>query len=378
MLAIGKLLEDIDRRGGGQNLLLVDACREDPARGRGLDGGKVTALPEGLAVLFGCRAGEKTFESKNAGGGHGVLFHFVLDGLRGAAKNDEGEITWDRLTEYVRRRVSRETSLLVGDATIKQNPNLIANLPGESPVLLWPRAGRPKLLIAPFDESGARAAQQAWAQYGGKPGFIEENSLGMKLTLIPPGEFSMGSDDAEADQLVKDYPWLKREWFQGERQHRVRITKPYYLGAHEVTVGQFRKFVEAVGHKTDAESSAQGGWGYDAAKIEFERKPGFSWKNTGWPQSDNQPVVNVSWNDAQAFCKWLSEKEGRTYRLATEAEWEYACRAGTTSRHSGGSKETVTEFGNIADARAHHLSQLVLREGERRPRLHRAGWSVQA
>src|SRR5438105_1400666 len=89
LLAMGKLFEEIDRRGGGRNLVLVDACREDPTRGRGLDGSRVTALPEGLAVLFGCRAGGKTFESKNAGGGHGVLFHFVLEGLRGAATNDD-------------------------------------------------------------------------------------------------------------------------------------------------------------------------------------------------------------------------------------------------------------------------------------------------
>lgn len=352
MLAIGKLFEDIDRRGGGQNLVLVDACREDPTRGRGLDGGRVTALPEGLAVLFGCRAGEKTFESKNASGGHGVLFHFVLEGLRGAAKNDEGEVTWDRLTEYVRRRVSRDAPMLIGDDTVKQSPNLIANLPGESPVLLWRRTGEPKLLSAPFDAAAARAAQHAWARYLGKPGFVEENSLGMKLTLIPPGEFLMGSDDAEAEQLVKEYPWIKREWFQGERQHRVRITQPYYLGTHEVTVGQFRQFVETAGYKTDAESSGQGGWGHNAGKAQFERHPRFSWKETGEPQSDRHPVINVSWNDAQAFCKWLSEKERRPYRLATEAEWEYACRAGTTSRYSSGSKEAVTEFGNVADASA--------------------------
>ncbi len=140
LLPLGKLFEEIDRRGGDQNLVLVDACREDPTRGRGLDGSVATALPEGLAVLFGCRSGQKTFESKNAGGGHGVLFHFVLEGLRGGAKNEEGDVTWDRLTEFVRSRVSRETGNLLGDPTVRQTPNLIANLPGEPPVLFRRRS----------------------------------------------------------------------------------------------------------------------------------------------------------------------------------------------------------------------------------------------
>ncbi len=135
MLAIGKLFTEIERRGGGSNLILVDACREDPTRGRGLDGSKVTALPEGLAVLFGCRAGQKSYETANAGGGHGVFFHFVLQGLHGAAKDDRGQVTWGRLTEYVSRHVSEEAPRLVGDASLKQTPNLVANLQGASPVL---------------------------------------------------------------------------------------------------------------------------------------------------------------------------------------------------------------------------------------------------
>jgi hypothetical protein len=135
MLAIGKLFAEIERRGGGSNLILVDACREDPTRGRGLDGSRVTALPEGLAVLFGCRAGQKSYETANAGGGHGVFFHFVLQGLHGAAKDDRGQVTWGRLVEYVSRHVSEDAPRLVGDASLKQTPNLVANLQGASPVL---------------------------------------------------------------------------------------------------------------------------------------------------------------------------------------------------------------------------------------------------
>ena len=79
----------------------------------------------------------------------------------------------------------------------------------------------------------------------------------------------------------------------------------------------------------------------------------YSWRNAGFEQTDEHPVVCMSWNDAVEFCKWLSRKEGKTYRLPTEAEWEYACRAGTTTRYySGDDPETLAKVGNVADAAA--------------------------
>ena len=80
-------------------------------------------------------------------------------------------------------------------------------------------------------------------------------------------------------------------------------------------------------------------------KTEAERD---NWRNAGFPQTDEHPVVNVSWNDAVAFCDWLSQKERRTYRLATEAEWEYACRAGTTTLFSSGDDpKSLVEVANL-------------------------------
>lgn len=163
---------------------------------------------------------------------------------------------------------------------------------------------------------------------------------GVKLELvpIPAGSFAMGDDKG-----------LDDEW----PVHEVTITKPFYLGKYEVTVEQFRRFVEATGYVTDAEKGTgfQGAFGWDREAMEFAMNAEYSWRSPGFSQSDTDPVVNVSWNDAMAFCEWLSRKEGRTYRLPTEAEWEYACRAGTTTRYShGDDPEGVAKIGNVADA----------------------------
>jgi formylglycine-generating enzyme required for sulfatase activity len=142
--------------------------------------------------------------------------------------------------------------------------------------------------------------------------------------------------------------------FDNEHQHEVEITKAFYLGKYEVTIGEFAAFGQATGYQTDAEKDGQGAWGYNAETQRMEgRKPKYSWRNTGWEQTDRHPVVNVTWNDAVAFCEWLSQKEGKTYRLPAEAEWEYCCRAKTTTRfHSGDDEESLATVGNVADASA--------------------------
>jgi sulfatase modifying factor 1 len=184
------------------------------------------------------------------------------------------------------------------------------------------------------------------------------NSIGMKLVLIPAGEFQMGSRES-AEELAKAYQSYgapPAAAFQGEYPlHRVRITKPFYLGVHEVTVGQFRQFVTATGYKTDAEKGTmrKGAFGWNPDKKKLELDETYSWRELGFEQTDDHPVVNVSWNDAVAFCEWLSRKEGKTYRLPTEAEWEYACRAGTATRYyHGDDPEGLAQVGNVADATA--------------------------
>ena len=165
------------------------------------------------------------------------------------------------------------------------------------------------------------------------------NSIGMRLVEIPAGEFLLGSGE-DGKAIVGAFPDHGREpgEFADELpRHRVRITRPFLLGRHEVTVGDFRAFVDATGYRTEAERDGTGGWGYDATVgLCCGRDPRFTWRDPGFEQTARHPVLNVTWNDAQAFCAWLSRQEGRDYRLPTEAEWEYACRAGTTTRYACG------------------------------------------
>jgi formylglycine-generating enzyme len=190
-------------------------------------------------------------------------------------------------------------------------------------------------------------------------GSLITNSIGMKLTLVPAGEFLMGWGES-AESIVKVFqekygaPFLTSERFQqGFPQHRVRITRPLYFGTYHVTVGQFRKFVEDTGYRTTIELSASNVtniFSSNSTANESGEKGKLCWKNPGFEQTDEHPVVWISWNDASAFCKWLSEKKGEQYRLPTEAEWEYACRAGNSTRYAfGDNPEELVKFANIGD-----------------------------
>ncbi len=218
----------------------------------------------------------------------------------------------------------------------------------------WP-ADAPKPAIAPFDAAQAKTHQEAWAKHLGTT--VENtNTLGAKMILIPPGEFQMGMTEEQLTALAKlvveggdgNKQWIP-EMARKTRspQHRVILTKPFAMGATEVTVAQFRQFVEASGYRTEAEQYGFGNSGHTTPHpTEPESNKGKSWLNPGYPLHEDQPVSQVSWNDAVAFCKWLSQQEQATYRLPTESEWEFACRAGTTTVFSFGDDETqLSQYG---------------------------------
>jgi serine/threonine-protein kinase len=225
-------------------------------------------------------------------------------------------------------------------AKVRRKPLLLAGLAGGLVLLLGivlaitlrhgdagPRANSqssPPLAVAPFDAQQARKHQEAWAKHLGLPVEIT-NSIGMKLALIPPGEFMMGSHDGPKNE---------------QPAHKVVIRKAFYLGKYKVTVAQFRQFAEATKYRTEAEQY-DNGWANSGGQ--WGPVSGVNWRTPQFSQQDDHPVCVVSWKDTEEFCRWVSRQTKSTAYLPTEAQWEYACRAGTTTRFYTGDDDADLE-----------------------------------
>lgn len=142
----------------------------------------------------------------------------------------------------------------------------------------------------------------------------------MDMILVQPGSFEQGSPATEAGREADEGP-----------QRRVTITRPFYMAKFPVTRGQFTRFAETMRYRTEAETGQSGGFGVVDGKPVQQKQ--FTWRNPGFTQTDNDPVVIVSAIDASAFCKWLTAKSGRLCELPSEAQWEFTARAGTTTAH---------------------------------------------
>ena len=184
----------------------------------------------------------------------------------------------------------------------------------------------------------------------------EPNSIGLRLVRIEPGEYLRGAADQNVIGKYHPLSTTARNRNHGiSPAHPVRISKPFLIGEREVTVAQFRAFVDATNYRTTAETSGSGALKFlpnePSGLKQFQDRPDCTWRTPGFPQTNDHPVVCVSWHDAVAFCEWLSKEEGRVYRLPTEAEWEYAARAGTNTMYVGGDEpDSVYAYGNVADA----------------------------
>lgn len=166
---------------------------------------------------------------------------------------------------------------------------------------------------------GQNAKEKAVTKQLAQTCYATDAKLAPAMVAIRPGRFSMGSEEGDADE---------------QPPHDVTIPKPFAISRCEITVGQFKQFVQDAKYQTIAEKNGKGCFGWDLEKKSWEQQPERNWKNPGFAQTDAHPVVCVSWDDAQAYVKWLSLRTGAVYRLPTEAEWEYVARAGTkTARY---------------------------------------------
>ena len=163
-------------------------------------------------------------------------------------------------------------------------------------------------------------------------------AMDLELALIPAGSYQMGVSKTDPQAGENERP-----------QHKIVVPNPIYVSTAEITVDQFHVFVDATKHKTDGEKLIENTPPIARAIASLGTGPITTWKEPGFPQTDEHPVVNVSWNDAQQFCQWLSDQHGRTYRLLTEAEWEYVCRARTETVYSfGDDPNLLPKYGNAA------------------------------
>lgn len=154
-----------------------------------------------------------------------------------------------------------------------------------------------------------------------------------EMVVIPAGRFDMGSPDSEKQRDDDEGP-----------VHRVRIAA-FALSKTEITRGQFAEFVKQA--KYDAGDKC-----WMLAQEKFAARDG-NWLKPGYPQNNTHPVTCINWDDAQAYAKWLSRKTRKQYRLPTEAEWEYAARAGTRSaRYWGDNPDLACRYANVADKTA--------------------------
>ena len=160
-----------------------------------------------------------------------------------------------------------------------------------------------------------------------------------EMVVIPAGEFVMGVSPGEEDREALSAEFRNRS----APQRRIRVGD-FSAGRYEVTRAQYRKFIEATGHR------GEGCFVWSSG--DFRMDAGKSWQNPGHAQDDRHPVNCVSWEDALAYTKWLSAITGRYYRLLTEAEWEYAARGGNpASRFWGDDINLSCDFSNGADRR---------------------------
>lgn len=293
-------------------------------QGYGIEGGSGEFWAEGVQAWFDCNGtirpesggGQSSLEALGADGKH--VSHIttrqqVKTHLPGLAKLIDESF---RQNKWVYTPVAKRLN----------EPHLKGFSPAKAPTFRWPPGvveafhAKEALNKAQAARKWAKvsAAQIASAKALGVP-VAFENSIGMRFVLIPPGEFMMGSKDSPARVArLCAMPNAQAGWFSCERpRHRVTLTKAYYMAIHELTQGI---------HETAI--SPKGGRNRGKKKMTRQYPEGF--------KGADMPAGNISWRDGETFCKTLSKQDGRTYALPTEAQWEYACRAGTDTPFSFG------------------------------------------
>ena len=327
---INTLLEEMDNAKSQVNIVMLDACRDNPFNNEFRSAGAVEGLAQpsfmpkkGTVIVYATDPGNTAADGR---GRNGVFTTGLLEAFKGTDLSLDGVLTVasERVDE-----ISEHTQMpyVNGPKPLQKHFYFAGrkDTPPPPPLVTPPRPQPVPVVIPP------------------PPLEIEP-----EMVDIPGGTFQMGSPESEKDRDPDD-----------EGQHLVKV-EGFKLGKTEVTVGAFRRFVEATGYKTDAERNAggkKGCWAYDQSDKDkqWEYRDWASWRKPNLHQGnkDQHPVSCVSWNDAQAYIEWLNKNTAGGYRLPTEAEWEYAARGGTkTARYWGNDPNQACRYANVADQSA--------------------------
>ncbi|MDM8563086.1 SUMF1/EgtB/PvdO family nonheme iron enzyme, partial [Candidatus Marithioploca araucensis] len=319
------VVDVMDSAGSRVNIVILDACRNNPYRSyfRSSDGLAAMHAPRGTIISFSTALGKKAADGE---GRNGLYTKNLLKTIK--------------IPGLTIEEVFKQTATVVDlDSGGRQIPWRSSSLIGEDfcfGTCDESEADRLRRQIAALQQQiDQREPVQPRVKRVPDKVFrdrLKDGGFGPEMVRIPAGRFQMGDIQGGGDSDEKPV-------------HRVSI-KQFAMGKYEVTVGEFRRFVNATGYKTEAEKGKgcrvyQNGWDWvkDA-----------NWRNPYFSQTDNHPVTCVSWNDAVAYAEWLNQQTGRQYRLPSEAEWEYAARAKTTtSRYWGNSSDDACRYANVHD-----------------------------
>ena len=355
-ISVNNIKERIRQTGVKQVMVVLDACRNDPTAGRADAPNNLSeAYTRGFsfdvrnqevnafATLYATNVGARAYENTEKKNGYFTLA--IVEGLKGGAANEKGEVTLESLKKYVQEEVPKRVKIDLGVGK-KQEPQVVVegykanDLVVSITVNVNVNGATASTTTTNVATSSTSSTTNAAATVGAgglalktyefktvdlnvngkviKEGTKQAKSysenlaegIALEMVEIPSGSFLMGSEKEEEYSGRYD----KNEM----PQHKVNVPT-FYLGKFEVTQAQW-KFVAAL----------------PKVNIDIKAKPSVF-------RGDDSPVEQITWDDAVEFCARLSKHTGKEYRLPTEAEWEYACRAGTDTMYSFGDSITLTQ-----------------------------------
>jgi len=335
------ILKQMEYAGNALNIIILDACRNNPlSRGMRSAGGGLAKMdaPLGTFIAYSTAPGETATDGsgKNSPYTAALTKAMLTPGI--AIEEAFRDARVDVLAATERQQVPWESSSLTGAFTF--NPGTKSTQATTELQTASAATTAPAAAAAPAEPVAAAAAPTTPAAHTPAPA-APTSKVKMcqdcpEMITIPAGSFMMGSPSGEDGRQDNEGP-----------QTKVNI-RAFSIGKNLVTRAQFAEFVKATGHKPAGRCYAD-----MKGTGKFEVSSAANWMSTGFPQTDRDPVVCISWNDANAYAQWLGDATGKPYRLPSEAEWEYAARAGATgSRTWGEDADEACAYANAADLSA--------------------------